>query len=185
MNLPNPIFIISGASGAGKGTLIKGVMENHPEFQLTTSATTRPRRPSDGPNDYYFLTDEEFQKRIDDGEFVEWAQYAGNKYGTLKSELESKSKLGPVLLEIEIQGAAQIKKSGVAHTSIFVAPPSMDELERRLRERKSDSEEAISKRLATAKEEMRAAPLYDHVIINDTIPEAVGELEKIVSSYVR
>jgi len=167
----------------GKGTLIKGLLERVPGIHVAVSATTRPPRPGevDG-RDYYFLSPEEFERRVRAGEFAEHAVYAGNRYGTLRSELDRPARA--VLLEIDVQGARQIHGQRPDALLVFIAPPSLDELERRLRRRGADSEEQIAKRLAAAREELAARDEFAHVIVNDDAERALAELERLVGKIV-
>ena len=175
------IFVVTGPSGVGKGTLIRLVRERVPELQLSTSATTRAPRPGevDG-EDYFFLDAEAFEARVQAGEFVEHAEYAGRRYGTLRAELERRAQQGPVLLEIEVQGAAQVREALPGATTIFIAPPSPEALRDRLIGRGTDDAEAVAARLATAERELAAAAEFDHVVVNDRLDAAADALELIV-----
>ena len=176
------VFVITGPSGVGKGTLIRTLLERIPELELSVSATTRAPRPGevDGVA-YHFLTDEEFARRVDAGEFVEHASYSGRRYGTLRSELERRTREGaPVVLEIEVQGARQVAKSMPEAVRIFIAPPSEDALRTRLIGRGTDDAEQVEARLQTAREELRAQREFPHVVINDRLEDAVDALEEVV-----
>ena len=146
------------------------------------SATTRDPRPGERDGaDYHFLSDAEFDRRLADGDFVEHAEYSGNRYGTLRSELERRAASGvPVVLEIEVQGARQIRERMPEAVQVFIAPPSLDALRARLVGRGTDAPEDVERRLATAREELLAEPEFHHVVVNDRLETAVAELESIV-----
>jgi guanylate kinase len=176
------VFVITGPSGVGKGTLIGELRRRIPELELSVSATTRPPRSGevDG-RDYHFLSPAEFRRRAEAGEFLEFASYGGNLYGTLRSEVEQRLAAGsPVVLEIEVQGARQVREAMPESVQVFVAPPEPGSLRERLAGRGTDSEEAIAERLATAEEELAAQSEFAHVVVNDEIERAVEELERIV-----
>ena len=181
---PLSIFVITGPSGVGKGTLISALRERHPELELTVSATTREPRP--GEEDgvaYYFLSDAEFDRRLAAGEFVEHAEYAGHRYGTLRGELERRTRGGhPAVLEIEVQGARQVRDAVPGAVLVFVAPPSLEALRSRLAGRATDSPETIARRLAVAETELAARGEFAFVIVNDSLERAVAELDEL---YVR
>jgi guanylate kinase len=176
------VFVITGPSGVGKGTLIRGLLDRVPELELSVSATTRPPRPGevDG-RDYHFLDDAEFDRRIAAGDFVEHAGYAGNRYGTLRSELQRRLDAGvPVLLEIEVQGARQVRTAMPEAVQVFIAPPSEESLRTRLIGRGTDAPEVIEARLQTAKEELAAQGEFQHVVVNDRLDAAIDQLAAIV-----
>ncbi len=176
------LFVLSGPSGAGKGTLRKKMFQKVPGISFSISCTTR--EPRDGERegiDYHFITAEEFQSRFERGEFLEHAEVHGHFYGTLRDDavrvLDSGS---DILLEIDVQGALQVREKMPESILLFVAPPSFEELEQRLRDRGTESEERLQVRLRNARWEMGKAALYDYVIINDDIERAAGELEGII-----
>ena len=176
------VFVITGPSGVGKGTLIRALRGRVPELELSVSATTRRPRPGETHGvDYHFLSDAEFQRRVDEGAFVEWAEYSGRRYGTLRAELEHRAGEGhPVLLEIEVQGARQVRESRPETIQIFIAPPSEEALRTRLVGRGTDDPEQVERRLQVAREELAAKDEFTHVVCNDRLDDAVGELERLV-----
>jgi guanylate kinase len=176
------VFVITGPSGVGKGTLIEQLLERVPELELSVSATTREPRPGevDG-RDYHFLTPEEFGRRVEAGDFLEHATYSGNRYGTLRQEVERRLAEGrSVVLEIEVQGARQVRAAMPEAALIFIAPPSPAALRERLEGRGTDSADAIDRRLRTAEIELEAQPEFAHVIVNDELQNSASELEKLV-----
>jgi guanylate kinase len=177
------VFVITGPSGVGKGTLIRGLMERLSALQLSVSATTRaPRAGEQEGVDYHFLTREEFDRRVAQGEFVEHADYAGRSYGTLRSELEDRVRAGvPVVLEIEVQGARQVRAALPEAVQVFIAPPSLDALRARLTGRGTDDSAEVERRLRVAEQELAAQPEFGHVVVNDRLEEALEELTAIVS----
>jgi guanylate kinase len=176
------VFVITGPSGVGKGTLIRGLLERVPELELSVSATTRAPRPGEEDGvDYHFLTPERFEQRVGDGEFVEHASYSGNRYGTLRSELERRLAAGAgVVLEIEVQGARQVRASMPDAVAVFIAPPPGGALRARLVGRGTDSPEQVDERLRTAERELEAQPEFAHVVVNDRLEQATDELVEIV-----
>jgi guanylate kinase len=180
------VFVITGPSGVGKGTLIRTLLERVPELELAVSATTRRPRAGEADGvDYHFLSDEEFERRVQAGEFVEQARYSGRRYGTLQSELEQRLAGGhPVVLEIEVQGARQIRERMPEAVQIFIAPPSEAALRARLVGRGTDDPEQVAARLETAREELRAQGEFGHVVTNDRLLEASDALEQCVRSYL-
>jgi guanylate kinase len=177
------VFVITGPSGVGKGTLIRGLMERLGELQLSVSATTRAPRPGERDSiDYHFLDREEFERRVAAGEFVEHADYAGRSYGTLRSELEGRVRAGaPVVLEIEVQGARQVRRSVPDAVQVFIAPPSLQALRTRLIGRGTDDLEEVERRLRVAAEELEAQPEFAHVVVNDRLQDALEQLTAIVA----
>jgi guanylate kinase len=176
------VFVITGPSGVGKGTLIRGLLERIPQLELAVSATTRPPRPGERDGvDYHFLTPEEFERRLANGEFVEHATYSGNRYGTLRSELDRRLRKGaPVVLEIEVQGARQVRRTMPEAEAVFIAPPSREALRARLLARGTDTPEQVDERLRTAERELEAQSEFEHVVVNDRLDEATEELAGIV-----
>jgi guanylate kinase len=176
-----PILVITGPSGVGKGTLIKRLLERVPGLQLAVSATTRTPRPDEvNGRDYHFLSAEDFERRATAGEFVEHARYAGNRYGTLVSELERPAR--GIVLEIDVQGARQVREALPDAVQVFIEPPSFAELESRLARRGSDRREQIERRLAAARGELDAAGEFDHRVVNDDLERAVQELERLAAT---
>jgi guanylate kinase len=176
------VFVITGPSGVGKGTLIRTLRERMPELELSVSATTRPPRPGEENGvDYHFLTDADFQRRVDAGEFVEHATYSGRRYGTMRSELERRLRAGhPVVLEIEVQGARQVREAMPEALQVFIAPPSREALRTRLVGRGTDDAEQVEARLRTADAELEAQDEFEEVVVNDRLEDAVDDLTTIV-----
>jgi guanylate kinase len=178
------LIIITGPSGVGKGTVVKELLDRNKDIWLSISATTRNPRigEKDGEN-YYFLSDEKFKDMIDKKEFLEWAQFAGNYYGTPLSTVNEKIEKGfIVLLEIEVEGAKQIKEKFPEALSIFLLPPSKAELEKRIRNRGTEKEEAIDRRLSRANYEIASSDQFDFVLTNHDVDETVKEVFKIIKS---
>ena len=175
-------FVITGPSGVGKGTLIARLLQRIPRLELSVSATTRVPRPGERDGvDYHFLTDEDFERRVRGGEFVEHADYAGRRYGTLREELVRRLDAGvPLVLEIEVQGARQIRSTLPEAVSIFIAPPSPHALRERLLARGTDDPDVVARRLDVAEGEMAARDEFEHVVVNDELERALAELEDIV-----
>ena len=178
------VFVVTGPSGVGKGTLIRTLRERMPELELSVSATTRAPRPGERDGvDYHFLSDEEFDRRARAGEFVEHATYAGRRYGTLRSELERRTAAGvPVVLEIEVQGARQVAQTLPDAVRVFIAPPSREALHDRLVGRGTDDPQEVAARLQAAEAELAAQDEFPHVVVNDRLEEAVEALAEIVAS---
>jgi guanylate kinase len=176
------VFVITGPSGVGKGTLIGELLRRLDGLDLAVSATTRaPREGEVDGRDYHFLGREEFDRRARDSEFLEHATYSGNRYGTLRSEVERRLAAGKsVVLEIEVQGARQVRAAMPEAVLVFVAPPDPVALRERLEGRGTDSAEAIGERLKTAEIELEAQAEFQHVVVNDDLDRAAAELEAIV-----
>jgi guanylate kinase len=176
------VFVITGPSGVGKGTLIRSLVQQVPELEVSVSATTRPPRPGEVDGvDYHFLSEAEFDRRLAEGDFVEHARYSGHRYGTLRSELQGRLAAGvPVVLEIEIQGARQVREAMPEAVQVFIAPPSLEALRARLVGRGTNSPRDMEARLRTAREEMEAREEFPHVVVNDRLERAVGELVGVV-----
>jgi guanylate kinase len=175
------LFIISGSSGVGKGTVIKKFLEKAKGIYLSVSTTTRkPREGEEHGKNYFFVTREDFEKDVDAGNFLEHAEFGGNLYGTNKNTVEKMLKDGKnVLLEIEVQGAKQVKEKLSDTVTIFILPPSLEEIEKRLRGRGTESEEAIQKRLQSIAFELKESEHYDYKVVNDFVERAADEILKI------
>lgn len=174
--------VITGPSGVGKGTLVGRLLKRHPAIWLSVSATSRaPRVGEKHGREYFFLSRSAFEALVARGGLLEWAEFAGNLYGTPREAVEQQLAQGrPVLLEIELEGARQVRHSWPQARQLFVAPPSFEELERRIRGRGTDSAEAIARRLERAQVELAAAAEFDAVLVNDDLDRAVAELEHLM-----
>ncbi len=179
------LFVVSGPSGAGKGTLVARVRDLRPDLALTVSATTRRPRPgeADGTS-YHFLTDEQFDEHVDAGDFLEWAHVHGHRYGTLRSEVDrSIAANRSVILEIDVQGALNVRKAFPEAVLVFIEPPSLEALESRLRGRGTEDEQSIRLRLDNARHEMELAGRYDVRIVNDDLDVATSQLLAALESH--
>ena len=176
------LVVISGASGVGKGTVLGIMMKKRKDLQFSVSATTRAPRPSetDGVH-YYFVTKEQFEDMIATGQMLEYSAHAANYYGTPRAQAEEKMRTGSVLLDIEPNGAGQVKKAAPDAVLVFIMPPSMEELERRLRGRGDTPEDQIAMRMERAVWEMEQRHWYDHVVVNDDAERCADEILKIIS----
>jgi guanylate kinase len=178
------LFVISGPSGVGKGTLIRLARERVPDLELATSATTRPMRPGevDG-REYHFLTPEQFEQRVREGAFLEHVEFAGHRYGTLRSEVDRRLARGAsVMLEIDVPGAREVERQLPDAVLVFIAPPDVTDLERRLTARGTNSPEDIANRLRIARAELEARDDFAHVIVNDDVERAAEELVTLIQS---
>jgi guanylate kinase len=175
------VLVVTGPSGVGKGTLIRRLLERRPDYRLSVSATTRsPREGEVDGRDYHFLSEQEFERRLAAGDFLEHALYAGNHYGTLKAEVDRTP--GNLVLEIEVEGARQVRQALPEATQVFIAPPSDETLRQRLEGRMTDAPEVIERRLARAKEELAARQEFKRVIVNDDLDRAVEELADLAAT---
>ena len=176
------LFVISGSSGVGKGTVIKRFLEKHPEIKLSVSCTTRnPREGEEHGVNYFFLEPDEFKTCVKNDEFLEWAEFSDNMYGTKKDYVEKCLNQGDnLILEIDTKGALNVKSLKNDAVLIFILPPSFEELEARLRGRHTETEEAIQKRLESTKLEMENSKKFDYQVVNDSIENAVAALERII-----
>ena len=184
MNKRGKLLVLSGPSGCGKGTVLRALMEGRSDMAFSVSATTRAPRPGevDG-REYYFVSRQRFAEMVEQGELLEHAEFVGNCYGTPKTPVLSQLAAGKhVLLDIEVQGAAQVKKAMPEAVTVFLVPPSLEELERRLRGRGTETEEKIRQRLKTAEYEMTLAPDYDHIVVNDVVERAAAALAEILEA---
>ena len=183
------LIIFSAPSGSGKTTIVRELLKHYPQFEFSISATSRaPRGVEQNGVDYYFLTQEEFAAKVASDSFVEWEEvYAGTCYGTLKSEMERIwSKGNVIIFDVDVMGGISLKRLfGDDARSIFIMPPSTEELERRLRGRGTDAEDVILKRIAKAEFEISKAPEFDNVVINDKLEDAVAEVTKIINDFIK
>jgi guanylate kinase len=180
------LFVITGPSGVGKGTLIQRLLERVPELELSVSATTRSPRPGErGGVDYHFMSPDEFERLAAEGRLLEHATYSGHRYGTPRAEVEPRLAAGTsVVLEIEVQGARQVRETMPEAVQVFIAPPSPGALRERLEARATDRPEEIERRLAAAQQELAAREEFGHVIVNDDLDRATEELVQLVRSTV-
>lgn len=178
------VFVVSGPSGAGKSTLLRRVLETDARLQFSISHTTRrPRAGEQDGRDYHFATRESFQRMIDAGEFLEWAEYNDNLYGTSRASVRGPTAAGlDLILEVEVQGARQLRERLAGAVFVFILPPSLEVLERRLRARASEDEGVIRKRLERAREEVRQVGMYDYVVVNDQLERASEELAHVIGA---
>ena len=178
------LMIFTACSGTGKSTIVKALLDRHPQLKLSVSHTTRKPRP--GEEDgvaYHFIDKELFQQKIKQGDFVEWAEYAGNLYGTSHTMIRMAEQRGEDLIfEVEVKGAAALKSSYPHALSCFLLPPSWEELERRLWGRETESDEVIRRRLAEGKRELESAHTFDYLVVNDDLSKAIGEVSALYTS---
>ena len=184
MDNQGTLVVVSGFSGAGKGTVMKRLLEKYDDYALSISVTTRNPRPGEEDGrEYFFRKREEFEKLIQEDALIEYAQYVENYYGTPRSYVEEQLQAGRnVILEIEIQGAMKVKKKIPEALLVFVTPPTVEELERRLRDRGTETAQVIADRLARAGEEAKGMDQYDYILVNDTVEECVDHLHQIIVS---
>ena len=183
-NVTGHLFVIAGPSGVGKGTVVRRLRELIPDIELSVSSTTRQPRPGETDGvEYRFVSDEEFDRLIAEDAFLEWAEIFGHhRSGTLGAPVTRARDAGrDVILEIDVQGAAQIRRRAPGASLIFLAPPSREELERRLRGRRTEPEADLERRLADADREMEASVWFDHVVVNDDVERAAREVADIIS----
>jgi len=181
-NKKGKLVVISAPSGTGKGTVINKLLKKHPDFAFSVSATTRKPRPGETDGvDYYFISKERFKEMIESNEFLEYADYVGEYYGTPIKPIKEYIDLGKtVILDIEVQGAKQVMSKDIEATTIFLVPPDLDELEKRLRGRGTDSDEKVISRLNRAKQELKEKHHYDHIVINDSSTHAAKEILSLI-----
>ncbi len=179
------LIVLSAPSGSGKTTIARAIMQKYPSIVFSVSATTRPqRRGEQHGKDYFFLSREEFDRRIKAGELVEWEEIYGDLYGTLKSEIERALTTGRVMLfDVDVKGALSIKQHYPEALLIFIKPPSIESLKRRLTGRKTENESALGKRLERVPMELELGGKFDHQIVNDDLPRAIARVEEIVAKH--
>lgn len=182
MNNKGKLFVFSAPSGSGKTTIVRDVLKSHPEFVFSISATTRKRRDVEvDKKDYFFLTEKEFKTKIDSNEFVEWEQFYGYYYGTLKKFIEDQLQEGRnVVLEVDVKGAVNIKKNYPESVLIFIAPPSLEQLRHRLVNRNTETDEDLKKRIERSEMELSFKDKFDVVVVNDELEKAKEEVKKII-----
>jgi guanylate kinase len=187
MNEPK-LFVISAPSGCGKTTIVKAILERHPEFRFSVSATTRKKRDDevDG-RDYFFLSPEEFQHRIDTGEFAEWEEFFGNRYGTLKTQIQDALQSGtPMIFDLDVKGGVSIKRlyPGDAVT-IFIEPPSLEILRQRLAHRGTESPRQLQIRLARVEMELQEGNSFTYHVVNDILEKAIADVDSIITDSLK
>ncbi len=184
---PGPLLVLSGPAGVGKGTVIRALQQQRPDLVLSVSATTRPPRPGEVDGTHYrFLTRAEFEARIADGDFLEWAEFNGQLYGTPWSSIAAPLKEGrPVILEIEVQGARQVRARQPSAVLVFLRPPSLEALAERLKARGTEDAEAMARRLEIARWELDQADEFDHVVVNDDVDAAARAIARIIDEMPR
>jgi guanylate kinase len=175
------LFVISGPSGCGKSTLIRKVRRNLGDLEFSVSHTTRASRPSEKDGvDYHFVTEKTFERMVREKRFIEWARVHGHLYGTSRAEVVRKSRLGDIVLDIDVQGARQVRTRVPGATHVFIMPPVAGELRRRLKRRHEDSPEAVERRLRNARTEIRAYYEFDYVVVNDDLAKAAADLKAVI-----
>lgn len=187
-NIKGKVIVLVAPSGSGKTTIANMLLDDFDEIKFSTSATTRiPRRGEKDGREYFFLSNSAFDELVKEGGFLEWEQYSGNRYGTLRSEVDKLVESGYFpLLDIEVKGALNIKKMyGSDCISIFIKPPSLEELRRRLENRKSETRVQLETRLSKAREELEYADEFDYVVVNDDLAEAYSQVKKIITNFIR
>jgi guanylate kinase len=179
--------VISSPSGGGKTTVIRNLLDRNPDFVYSISATTRPPRPGEKNGEaYHFYSRGEFQRRIKQGEFLEWEEVYGDYYGTPKEfAVEAASRGKTVLFDLDIKGALKLKRNYPRSLLIFIMPPSMEVLEQRLRERSTDDEARLKRRLQEAENEIRSASRFDYVVVNEDLEETIRRVETIIRNVVK
>lgn len=178
------LFVVTGPSGSGKTTLLRQALASTPGLTFSVSATTRPIRAGEKDGvDYHFLSRIEFMEKVDAGHFLEWAEVYGHCYGTLKSQVETAQADGDsIVLDIDTQGAEQVRASGIVHTSVFILPPSLNALRLRLAARATDSSEVIERRMEEAHLQLQGCGAFDYLVVNDELPSAHDQFQAIILS---
>lgn len=181
-NIKGKVIVFTGPSGVGKGTIMKRALAEDKNLVLSVSATTRMARPGEVDGEHYhFICRDEFQTLIDEGQMLEWAEFADNMYGTFKSAVENETAKGKdVILEIEVQGAMQVKEKLDEAVLVFISPPSLEELKARLTGRGTEAHEVIQKRLSIAESEMKMIDQFDYVVVNDDLEKAIVDFKDVV-----
>ena len=182
------LIIFSAPSGSGKTTIVRELLKKYPQFEFSISATSRsPRGTERNGEDYYFMTNEDFMKAVAEDRFVEWEEvYPGTCYGTLRSEVDRIWEKGSVIVfDVDVKGGVNLKKTfGASALSVFIMPPSVEELRRRLEGRGTDAPEVIDRRVAKAEFELTKAPEFDHIVVNDSLDEAIAETTRIIDEFI-
>jgi len=181
------LLVLTGPSGVGKGTVLQALLARYPQVWLSVSATTRPPRPGEchGEN-YFFMDRRSFMDQVARGEFLEWAEFAGHAYGTPAGPIQARLRAGrTVILEIEVEGARQVRRRLPTAVQVFLRPPSMATLEERIRTRGSDSEDSIARRIARAREELTRAEEFNHVILNGNLNQAIADVDAVLQTMLQ